>query len=937
MAKPSRGGHSNVISRGKVPAGGATVASGTRGRYGESAPYPVRWATPMRAAVVTLFLAFAPIQTAGTQPPAKKVDPLSDPRQRLQRGNYAEARDGFTALAADPKHATAAAVGLAAAWRAEGEYSRALAALDDALKATPADPDLLAHRADLLFALGKWDDALKDAEAVVAKHDKHFLARWVRACVLRDRGDLPAADKEVRWFVKEYTDAAAAERAITDAERLLIVGQAGAENATFNNRPQQFSFILNEVYRDALKHDPDCWRAEYLSGRMLLDKHNRADALDAFDKALKINPKAAEALVGMAQVAVETFELEGAERYADRALRVNPRHAGALRVKADVLILGGDLVTAERLLTAARLVNPRDEQTLARLAACYHLMRKPDAVAAVVKDVAAFDAKPAVFYTDLAATLEGRKQYAKAEEYYRAAAELRPALPAARAGLGMLLMRTGREADARTALDAALKADPFNVRVSNSLKVLKHLDAYETVETPHYVVRFDPKADKVLAAFLADYLEDVHADMKRQFGYEPPGKVLVEAFSSREMFSGRTIALPTLPDVAAGACSGRVVSFPSAHADGGQGINWGRVVRHELTHAFNLIQTDYHVPHWLTEGLAVRNEGGERPAAWMAVLRQRYAAAKLLDLDTITLAFVRPRTDDDWPLAYLQALLYVEYATATHGEAAVGKLLDAYRAGGDTAAVLKAAIGVEKAEFEGGYRKYVEAVVKGAGAGRRADKPMTFAELDEAHAKNPDDPDIAARLAGEYARRNKPDLARKLADAVLIKEKGHPLASVVKARLLAREEDAAGGRALLEVAAEENPDDPRVLLALGRAYLDAKELEKAAGVFERGRKVSPADGEWLVHLVRIYTSLGKPAELTPILAALAARDPDEADARVKLARLHLKAGESAAAERRAREVLLIDVANADARGLLLDALRAQKKDAEAEKIAKRFE
>ena len=51
-------------------------------------------------------------------------------------------------------------------------------------------------------------------------------------------------------------------------------------------------------------------------------------------------------------------------------------------------------------------------------------------------------------------------------------------------------------------------------------------------------------------------VKDTHAELKRQFGYEPPGKVLVEVFATREMFSGRTIALPTLPDLAAGACSG---------------------------------------------------------------------------------------------------------------------------------------------------------------------------------------------------------------------------------------------------------------------------------------------------------------------------------------------------------------------------------------------
>ncbi|MFO0806306.1 MAG: tetratricopeptide repeat protein [Gemmataceae bacterium] len=885
----------------------------------------------MRYPIVALFLALA---SAAAIP--KPADPFAEARQRLQHGNYEEARAGFEALLKDAKHGPAAAAGLAQAWRAEGDNSKALGALEDGLKAFPDHPDLRAHRADLFHSLGQWDDASKDAEAVLAKNEKHFLARWVRARLLRDKGDMAAADKEVRWFVREYSEAENADKPIKDADTLLLIGQAGAENALWNNRPQQFTFILNELYRDALKFDPDSWQAENLAGRLLLEKHNRADAVEAFDKALKINPKAAEALIGKGLLALDTLDLKDAENFAEQALKVNPKHPEALRLKAHVLLAGGDLGGAERLLGIAKIINPRDESTLGLLAACFHLQNKPDEVAKLQKEAESFDAKPAVFFHELAAALESRKQYAKAEECYRKAAELRPMLPAAKAGLGMLLMRTGQEGEARKTFEAAIKSDPFNVRVSNSLRVLKHLDGYQTVETPHYVLKFDEKTDKVMGAFLADLLEQTHAEYKKQFAYEPPGKVLIEVFSTREMFSGRTIALPSLPDAAAGACSGRVVSFPSPVAKGGQPFNWARVVRHELTHAFNLIQTDYRVPHWLTEGLAVRSEGGEKPLSWMAVLREHHATGQLLNLDNITMAFVRPRSPDDWPLAYCQALLYVEYTTKTHGEGAIAKLLDAYRSGAGTAAVLKSALGVQQDDFETGYRKYVDDVVKAAGAKRRNDKVMTFAELEAAYKKTPEDANIMARLAAEQVRRNKPMEARKLVDAALAKEKGHALASVVKARLVARDKDEAGALKVLEEAAAENPDDSRVLLALGKAYLEGGQAEKAAAPFERGRKLAPLDGDWLTELARIYASLKKDAELKSVLLEMAGRDPDDLSVRVKLARLTLK-DKPAEAERFARDALFIDVMHEEARDLLLESLRSQKKDAEAAKIAKRYE
>ena len=622
---------------------------------------------------------------------------LAEARKRLLAGNYEEAREAFAEAAKkDAKLAPLAAIGTAQTFREVGEFEKALDTLNAAAKATPENPDVLAARADLLYELGRWDDAEKDADAAIAKKENQLRARWTKARVLRERGSLDDADKAFRWVVRHYTARSNADDDIADPDELLVVALAGAENARWHSLSKQFSFILNEVIGDALKADPDLWPAEFVAGSMLLEKYNRPDAGDAFDKALKINPKAADALVGKGQSAFIKYEFTDAESFADQALKVNPKHPSALRLKADVQIMGGDFPAAEKLLTTARAVNPRDSHTLGRLAAIYLLQRRDKDFDAVVKDVEAFDAKPGVFYFELGHALEERKRYADAEKYLRKAAELRPMLAGPRNGLGLLQLRMGDEKGARASLDKAFETDPFNVRVSNSIKVLKHLDKYETIATPHYELRFDPATDKLLAKFVADYLEETHVELKRQFGYEPPGRVLIEVFSTHEMFSGRTVGLPDLHTI--GACTGKVIAMASPTAKGlRKPFNWGRVIRHELTHIFNLAQTDFLCPHWLTEGLAVRNEQMARPPQWVQVLRERANANTLLDLDTITLGFVRPRSPDEWQLAYCQSQLYVEYMVKNHGEESVGKVLDQYKTGVDDATVLKRALGVEKA------------------------------------------------------------------------------------------------------------------------------------------------------------------------------------------------------------------------------------------------
>ncbi|MDY3553158.1 tetratricopeptide repeat protein [Gemmata sp. JC717] len=852
------------------------------------------------------------------------------------RGNYAEALAGYDDLARSEK-LPLAFLGQSACLRAQGEYAKARDALDTGLKAHPGHPDLLAARADLLFAQGKWDDATHDANDALKKDGDHFLARWVRARVLRDGGDLSGADTEMRWFVKAYTDAAAAGKEITDPDKLLIVAQAGIENATTHAKHEQFKFILQDLLRDALKPDADFWPAEHLSGQLLLSKHNRAEAANAFDAALKINPKAVEALVGKGAIALERMVYAEAERHAGLALKVNPYHPAALRLKADVRLAEADPAGAEQLLRTARAINPRDAVTLARFAALKHLAGDRPAATAFEKEVAAFDAKPATFYLELGNILSDARQFPIAAECFERASVLRPALPGPKAGLGLLLYTQGREPEAMAALKAAMKADPFNVRVDNALKVLEELAGYATTETKHFVIRFDQKNDHVLAAFLADVLESTHAELAKQYGFEPPEKVLVEVFARRQIFSGRIAMLPGLPGAVQGACTGPLIALPSPRADGGaRAYNWAVVVRHELTHAFNLLQTEHRAPVWLTEGLAVRAENTKRFGQVAPLLRDRLAAGTVFDLDTISRAYKRFNQPADVMLAYYQGLLYVEWITKSHGERGVAKLLDAFKTGAGTDTALKTALGVERPAFEAGYRKFLGEVVRET-APRRPDAPMAFAELEAAHKKAPGDPDLAARLAGEYLRRDRANDAKALVEAVRANEKGHPGAAVVLARILKRAKDDAGARAVLEDAAGAHPGDSRVLLELGKLHFEQKDYDRAAARYEQGRTAAPGEADWLDQLARVYEVAKKPDQLAAVLAEQTVVNPDDIQLCLRLAKLHANANRPADAERFALRALHIDVLNADAKQLLYAALESQKKIQELDALRKRYQ
>lgn len=865
--------------------------------------------------------------------PTQAASPaLKEARQQWLRGNYEEARTQFEALLKEPQQRVAAVIGISQTWQSVGEYDKALGVLDGIRAELPKDADVLARRAELLFVRGRWTEAEAEAEQALNAKPEHFLARWIRARILFDRGDLKQADGEFRWFVRTYSKRDDADTPIKDPDELLLVGRAGLENARWHRLSDQFEFVLTEIIGDILKQDASYWHAELLAGLMLLEKYNRGEALAAFDKVLAINPRAAEALVGKGVAALQKLELKAADQFAVDALKINPHLPDALRLAADVALASGDLPGAVKRLKQAQLVNPRDERTLGRLAACHLLQHHETAFQALRTEVVRHDSKPGIFYLELAERLEERRHFDIAERYLKQALEARPMLTQPQNSLGLLYMRLGREQEAREVLSKAFEADPFNVRVSNSLKVLRHLEKYETLKTEHFAIRFDPQGDRVLARFLSLYLEELYVDLAKRFAYQPPGPILIEVFNNHDMFSGRVVAVPDLHTI--GACTGRMVALVSPRGKGlAQPFNWARVIRHELVHIFNLEQTGFQVPHWLTEGLAVSNEGFPRPPSWDRILLKRVTADELLDLTTINLGFMRPRSPEEWNLAYCQSQLYVEYLTTTYGDRVVGELLNAYRDGLDTPTALRTVCKTDVAAIEQGYRSHLNTVVKTIKSGLAVmDTARSLPELEAAHEKTPDDMATAAKLADAYLEKNKNAQARRLAETVLAKQKDHPLALYVKSRLLIKAGDDEEARKLLEFAIAGAHPDSKILQAYGKLCFEAKEFKKAAELFERGRSAEPSEPSWLTELVRVYDQTGETSKQIDVLKALALTNADQLDVRKKVAKLLVAANRFAEAESYARQAMEIDVLDEDAQQLLTTALDKQDKRDQANRL-----
>jgi Tfp pilus assembly protein PilF len=489
-------------------------------------------------------------------------------------------------------------------------------------------------------------------------------------------------------------------------------------------------------------------------------------------------------------------------------------------------------------------------------------------------------------------------------------------------------MQVGRETEAKSLFDAAFAADPFNVRADNMIKVLQHMAAYAPVESKHYSVLVDPTQDELLGRYMSRYLESIYATLTSRFGYIPPGKTKIEILKNHQWFSGRTIGLPFVPTV--GACTGRVVALASPRATRVP-FNWARVLTHEVTHVITLQQTEFNIPHWYTEALAVESEGFPRPQEWNRMLLERVPSReKLLNLDTINLGFIRPKEPEDRQMAYCQAQLYARYMRQRFGEDALIKMLMAYRRGLTTDRAIAACFHVEKDDFEKGYRSYLDEVVKTIRTRVNEEKPVKFSQLERQLKEKPDDPDLNARMAYEhFARRNYSE-ARPFADKALELKPHHPLASYVKARLMQSIGDKVEAiLAVLEPALDPNRPNERVIDLLAELKMKAGELGEAEKLYELARKDDPFHTTWIAGLARVHLRQKETAKFLNDLTLIAANDADDLAVRKALAERYLAQGNAAASEKWANECLYIDVYDPTVHVLLADAQAGGRKFAEA--------
>lgn len=861
---------------------------------------------------------------------------LTPAQNLLLKGRYEEARELF---AETSETDSAAAIGLMRCHEDAGKRERAAEEIAAAVKRFPNEAKVRAEQARL--ALDQGDLKLAELAANSARDldENSLVARFVQAELARLAGKLEEAQQIWLKIVAVMNRL----ETIKDPYELRLVAQAAARYARYGKSSALFARIINDVYPAALKRNENFWPAHFDSCLLFQEKYNEADAAEQLQAGLAIYPRAAELHAAQASLLVDKFDLPRARASIKRALEARDDLLFARQLEADTFLAEQNPAAAIPLLQKAVELQPHSLETKGRIVACLAYLdgAKPAVPSARMKEILQPLAdKPTCLgevYFIAGVACDRMRHFALAEAFYTAALEKLPQHIYIRGNLGLSLMRLGDEPRAATLLNEAFELDPFNVRVKNTLEVLDVLQNYAVLETEHFVLKFDRGQSELFAKYAAEILEEeIYPQITKELGFAPPEKTLIEFFSRAKntkghgWFSARMVGLPFIGTI--GACAGKMVAMVSPDELGDK-LNWARVLRHEFVHVVNLQQTDFRIPHWLTEGLAVHLEDQPRLAEWNKVLLKRAEAHDLFELDNITFGFIRPSNHEDWTLAYCQSEIYVDYIRHRFGGESIAKLLAALAERKSIADAIQQALGVNQKDFESGYDKFLAAEVDklrtpAAPHAKPIDQLLKNAE------GNPADARAAAILARAYFEKDNRPQARRWAKQALEKDKQQMQAAYVLARFARLVGDDEEALTLLRPAIEAETADADALNLLAELLTAKSDLAEAEKCYEHGRKAFPADDRWLKGLARIYLTNKDDEKLAPVLAELAAKDSDNLTMRKKLAQLSLAAKDHAGALRWASEAMHLNLRDATAHALRGSAALGLDKNELAERELK---
>ena len=441
-------------------------------------------------------------------------------------------------------------------------------------------------------------------------------------------------------------------------------------------------------------------------GQLFLEKFNEEEAVRSFQGVLKADPRWAPAHAGLAWATADVNP-PAAAAAAMQALEIDPALDSAHLLLAQLDLDNTRPEDARARIDQVLAVNPQHLDARALLAAMAYVKGDRAAYDAEVRRVLAINPGFGEVYRAAADLAARNYRFEEAVALTRDATSLDPGSARAFAELGMHLLRTGDEPEARLALERSFKSDPFNRVTYNLLMMLDKLDTFTVVQDGDVIVKMHPDEAPVLKEYAVPLARDALKVLSAKYQFTPKGPIIIEIFPTHDDFAVRNVGLPGMIG-ALGACFGRVITMDSPKARPPGEFSWQATLWHEIAHVITLQMSQQRVPRWLTEGISVHEEALARPE-WGRDMEVPFAAAleqgKALKLTDLNAGFTSPETIS---LAYFQASVLVEHIVKTYGEEKLRALLRSYGDGLEGDAALTKTLGTSMANLQASFDKHLD-------------------------------------------------------------------------------------------------------------------------------------------------------------------------------------------------------------------------------------
>ena len=588
--------------------------------------------------------------------------------QSLQSGDYTKARRLYKdRLKRADSLSTLNVVYYAETFLAKGEYAKGLEEIESLTGDDSNQPYVLHAKGLFLEKMGRYEEAQNAYFASAELKDDLWRNILALGELLDKTGQTSQAQQVYNYIFQPYKN-----NRFRTADGLGIAARAAAAIGEYRD--------ANSAFSTAYQLDPTNIRNLHWWADLFRVKYNDAEAQGTLDEALALNAEYSPLYVSYAR-SVRAFGQK--EKLASQALEKNPNDVEAHAILAGLHILDGLYDEAEELLNNALEVNPVDVEVLAHLATVYFLRGEQDRFEAIEERALAVNSRSGLFYITVSKNCDLKFRYPDAVRFGEQAVEVDRRNPEAYGQLGISLLRLGRADEARRYLNFSFDADPYNLFVGNMLTLLEEFDDFSLLQSDHFSLLIHNDERDVLGPAILEVAEESYAVLNEKYPYTPPsGRILLEAYNDPDDFAVRVAGVPHLGLL--GVSFGDVLAINTPKNMEEDSYNWARTLWHELVHSMSIGLSDYKMPRWFAEGLAVYEEQLARPE-WGREMEIDFLMAfdqdKLLPLDEMDRGFTRPTFQGQILLSYYHASRIIGYIADTYGEDAIVQVLRGFAEG----------------------------------------------------------------------------------------------------------------------------------------------------------------------------------------------------------------------------------------------------------------